>query len=697
MKEIRPLLLICLVTFSTWIPVSSQVQNCYNLGFEQGNFTNWEGTTWNFSTENPEMTTPPVDGILDRRHTIISDDESYDPATGYGLKMIPPGYEYSCRLGDIIYDRSIDPLYTRAWHQNIRYTLDVDANNAFLVLKFALVLEYASDHTVIEEPRFRFTLYDEFGDTIPDCANYDVYASNDNVEGFNLYDRSGDLIMWRDWTTVGVNLTNYIGSTITIEFLTSDCTQTHHFGYGYFVASCQPLDITVGYCTADSIAVLTAPEGFEQFTWTNSYRTVIGTSQTLEVVDPVEGSVFTCTMISATGCEVSISSEIARYSPVADFGSYMIDCINNEVQFTDSSSTNQGNLSYLWDFGDGNTSAEISPQYTFLTSGLHQVELSLFNPPSSCTSILSKVVESFSPPLVGIDGFSTYCPGESVTLRAYGAYDYTWDTGSKEDSIVVSAPGGDFSLIGASSTGCSDTNLITISEEPDWDFFGEGDTILCVGENSILTTSGAFDHLWNTGDISSSLPISLPGTYICIGANQRGCEKTYTFNVERSPTPLADFTLADYTVNARNNTLTGSIPSQTDVQYLWDMGDSRIERGTNIQHTYYISNEKLYYTITLTATNADGCINTASEIIDVTPFIPNVFSPNDDGINDVFMPHLELQIFDRYGVLLYEGTDGWDGRYHGQPSPPDTYFYYIFYSNREDVEHQKKGYLTLVR
>jgi gliding motility-associated-like protein len=677
-------------------PVFSQFYNCLNLGFELGNFTNWTGYTWQYSTEHPEVTTLPVEGIVDKRQTIISDQDAYDPYTGYELKMIPPGYRYSCRLGypiTVPYSGS-----ARCWNQSLRYTMTVDSSNALLILKFALVLEYAADHLMIEEPRFRFTLYNENGDTIPDCANYDVYATNETVEGFHYYVTDNEKeVMWRDWTTVGVNLMDYIGQTIIVEFMTADCTQTYHFGYGYFVASCQPLYITVGYCEQDSTALLIAPDGFERYNWTDFSGSTVDSFQILEVTDPTEGALYTCALTSATGCEVSLNSEISRYSPHAAFSSYMLDCFSNEVQLTNQSTTNKGQLYYIWDFGEEDESFEAEPLHRFITSGRHQVSLTVLNPPSNCMQVLTKEVESFSPPLVGIDGYSTYCPGESTFIKAYGAYYYTWSTGSEEDSIEVSAPGGDFILIGRSTTGCVDTNYITVTEEPDWEFLAEGDTMLCVGEITELNASGAYQYQWNTGDTTQSIVVMEPGNYQVQGLNSRGCEKVHEFNVELSLPPSVDFLLSTQYLDTRNNQLTASLNAEAGVQYFWDMGDGSTNTGPISKHTYNISNTKLFYTIMLTATDQYGCKNSDSVTVDVVPFVPNIFTPNGDGINDVFMAGLEMKIYDRSGTLLFEGANGWDGRHNGQPADPDTYFYWIVYSDSELVEHSRKGYVTLVR
>jgi gliding motility-associated-like protein len=699
MKQLKSFIFFYIVFLIQQTDLHSQESYCKNLGFELGNFTNWVGYTWVYSTDEPDINTSKVMGIVGRRHTIMTDTNEYDINTGNELRKIPPGYKFSARIGDAITNSDYSP---RCWEQCLRYTMTIDSNNALLVMKFALVLQYASNHSKITEPRFRLTLYDKNGVTIPDCANYDVYSSNEDIKGFHTYIPSDGQdtvpVQWRDWTTVGANLLKYIGQTITIEFMSADCTKHFHYGYAYFVAECHPLCITVNYCADDSIASLVAPEGFETYSWTNSSGTTIDTLRTIYLINAIEGATYSCRMTSATGCTVNLQSIIARYIPKVDFNSYMIDCNSNTVQLNNFSLSTHGSLSYLWDFGDGNISTEKNPRYTFITSGRHQVTLNLRNPPSNCIDKLTKEVESFSPPLVGINGDSTYCPGLSVFIKAYGAYDYTWNNGLKTDSIEITAPGGMYWLIGRSSTGCvSDTNFEFVSEEPDWEFLAEGDTIVCEGDSIELKISGALNYFWNTGDTTNSIIVATTGKYTGIGANKRGCEKSKTFNVLESPLPLTDFFVTPAQLDSKNNQIISEIPTESDVKYIWNMDDGSTETGSTVHHTYNITNSVLAYTIKLTAINKFSCVDSAFTIIDIVPFVPNVFSPNGDGINDIFMPDIDLHIFDRGGLLLYQGTSGWDGTYNGKSANPDTYFYLITYSDRNQQEHNKKGYITLVR
>ena len=673
-----------------------------NLGFETGTFDGWTGYTWMYRT-SPYLDIPKVKGIFPGRHTIITDKNARDPNTGNQLKMIPNGYTYSARLGTefVLNDFETDPDRPGGQHQSLSYTTKIDSSNALFVWKFALVLQDpANNHAYDEEPRFKISLHNENGDTISDCSYYDVYAGDANIKGFRTYtppDTSATSVVWRDWTTVGANLTPYIGKTITIEFLSAGCTKRRHFGYGYFVLDCLPLYITVDYCEKSLDASLIAPEGFEIYQWQDDNGKIVGTNQILIVKDPKEGAKYTCTITSATGCNVTLNSTILRYEPKADFSSTMVDCVNNEVKFHNNSTILNGKMEFLWDFGDGKTSTEKEPIYKFKTSGLHEVSLVVFNPPSGCSDTLIKTVESFSPPLVGVDGFTTYCPGEKTNLKAYGAYEYKWSTGEKTDSIIIGSPGGDHWMEGLSSTGCKAKVELNIYEEPYWPFTVTDVSFLCKGETLELEAQGAVSYIWDTGEITSSILVSKKGTYKVTGTNQRGCKKQESVILTEDDLPRADFKLSTYIINERHNTITCSIKQENLVNYQWDMGDGSQGSGNTYIHTYDLKPDDLGFNVNLISTNENGCINSSMRKVNVGLFIPNVFTPNQDGSNDTFMPDYFVQIFDRNGILLFSGTEGWDGNYKGKQLDPDTYFYVLEYVNISNERYTKQGYITLVR
>ena len=677
------------------IVANAQSHYCNNLSFEMGDFTNWTGSTWVYSTSKNIASTNPVPGIVPGRQTIMKDTTAYDPNTGNKLKIIPTGYRYSARLGDAV---------KNCLDESLSYTLNVDSLNALFIWKFAVVMQNPVGHTPLQQPHFKITVEDEHGYPVATCAQYEATASN-NLPDYQTYyppgysptsndPNSPSAVVWRDWTSVGVNLLPYVGQKITITVTAADCTLGGHYGYGYFVAECHPLQITVNYCKGDSAAILKAPDGFESYVWMPD--SVKG--QTLVIQNPKEGAQYACTFASVLGCTATLTSTIERYLPTVDFIS-QIDCATNNVRFTNLSTTNRGTLNYQWDFGDGSTSDSINPQHHFATSGMHPVSLTVFNPPSGCQQTLSRLVESFDPQLITITGDSTFCKGESTTLKAQNAHSYQWNTGSTSDSIQVNKPGM-YSVVGYSSAGChSDTAKIHVTQEPDWPLMVTGDTLFCAGDSTQLTATGGIAYVWNNGATTPSITVHNGGTYTVIAQNLRGCQQTAQIDLTKDPLPSANFTLSRAHIDLRNNTITATVShsQQNGVTYQWNFGDGTNSEGTSVQHTYALTSPIDSLTITLKATNIHGCFSISQQTIYVDLFVPNVFTPNGDGINDIFMQGYDLKVFDRNGIELFNGTSGWDGRYKGKMMPPDTYFYILRYENINQQQQEKRGYIMLLR
>ena len=435
--------------------------------------------------------------------------------------------------------------------------------------------------------------------------------------------------------------------------------------------------------------------GAKKYQWNTSAK------DTTASVTVSKAGIYNVSGFNKRGCEKSKSINVREVSFYPDFYSKMLDCRSNKVQIVNTSPADSGYF-YKWDFGDGDIITDTAPQYTFNTSGRHKVMLVVGKPPSMCVDTLFKTIESFSPPLVGFTGDTLFCPGYSVTLKAYGAWDYDWSTKSNSDSIKVSAPGGRYWLIGYSSTGCtSDTIFRNVLPEPFWELSNQSDSALCVGgDKAVLSVSGAKKYYWDpTREVTSSIVVTQPGKYVVTGTSLLGCKKTVTVDVKEYPLPVFEIKTSRLPLNPRNTTLITSIIPEEGVAYNWDMGDGTTAEGPEVDHTYDLSSTINSYTVSLTATDTLGCVKVKSVLVEVTDgiFIPNVFSPNGDGINDIFMPDADLQIMDRNGLVLYRGTSGWDGTYKGRLMSPDTYFYQMHYSDRGGKDKTRKGFITLVR
>jgi len=150
-----------------------------------------------------------------------------------------------------------------------------------------------------------------------------------------------------------------------------------------------------------------------------------------------------------------------------------------------------------------------------------------------------------------------------------------------------------------------------------------------------------------------------------------------------------------------------SYPSPDVVSYLWDFGDGETSALQNPEHTYADSG---YYDVILIVTNEYGCTDTAFTTIYAYPdfrfFIPNTFTPNGDGLNDVFTGYgmgfviFEMRIFNRWGQEIFYTNDihrGWPGTYKDSLCPIGVYSYKVDIITPSGFEHNYIGHVNLLR
>jgi gliding motility-associated-like protein len=152
--------------------------------------------------------------------------------------------------------------------------------------------------------------------------------------------------------------------------------------------------------------------------------------------------------------------------------------------------------------------------------------------------------------------------------------------------------------------------------------------------------------------------------------------------------------------------------SQNATSYEWSFGDNTYTNFINTNHTY---NEYGVYQVMLVAFAQDGCSDTAYQVITVKDvviiYIPNTFTPNDDGLNDLFIPQLtagfdrndgyEFNIYNRWGEIIFQSTqalEGWDGTFNGSPVQNGTYIWTIrFKDSMSNKIYDYNGHVNVVR
>lgn len=262
-----------------------------NIGFEDGTFNYWICSSGTISADGVIniSDTGPVDG----RHTLFNKVTSAGVLDPYGNFPVvcPNGSNYSIRLGNSA---------TQSQAEGITYTFTVPntANQAYsITFNYAVVLQNP-DHLDYQQPKFTARVYDITDNKYVDCPSFNFVAGT-ALPGFKLSSaqaaggRTGAAaaaIYYKDWSTATLDLHNYLGKLMRIEFVTNDCTRGGHFGYAY-------LDIDEGnstkpisgnaYCKTSTSVTLTGPEGFAGYLWYNSdFSKLLGSTQSLKISPP---------------------------------------------------------------------------------------------------------------------------------------------------------------------------------------------------------------------------------------------------------------------------------------------------------------------------------------------------------------------------------------------------------------------------
>lgn len=355
------------------------------------------GANENFDTNERLLKPIKIDkgfASMYSRHTIHYMEDEFDARTYNSvdyrkqkvepLRTIPEGEIASVRVG--------------SWEQSghvarIAYDFVVDTTEAsVLMLKYALVLQ-TSGHEARQRPRFILKVVDaDSGEELSDCTTAD-FTAQDSGEGWNIShvraDGSDDGldVCWRDWTTIGMNLSEYNNAHIRILLTVYGCTQSYHYAYAYFTLNCTSGRIEGINCGDDPTNEFIAPAGFD-------YRWYLASepSKTLSTKDtfPVDYKDDRLYMVDVTyktnkDCGFSLSAcAIPRYPvPEATYQVFQKDC-KNYIRFTNKSHVRTKNLrtgeviensSYsletiLWDFGNAAPqTTEWSPEIELPAAG----------------------------------------------------------------------------------------------------------------------------------------------------------------------------------------------------------------------------------------------------------------------------------------------------------------------------------------
>ncbi len=320
----------------------------------------------------------------------------------------------------------------------------------------------------------------------------------------------------------------------------------------------------------------------------------------------------------------------------------------NTLTFADSSYANP--TQWDWNFGDGNIDSVQNPVHTYANTGTYTVTL-IANNQYGCPDTVREVItlSGFNPISVSADQY--LCQGDSVQLNATGGISYQWSPGGSLSNPNIANP--------IASPTATTQYTVQVTQ------VNGVDTCLSVLYTDITVPvyTGTVLTAWANPD---TIRVGETST---LGTGTSGGNLTWGPNYNMSD------------INAQNPVVWPGHTTTYTVTYTDPNGCSFPIAGVTI---YVITN-----------VCDDG-----------TLFVPNTFTPNGDGKNDVMYARsnlvleIDFNIYDRWGQLVFHTDDikqGWDGIFKGKPCNPDVFGYYIRYKCNNGKESFKKGNITLIR
>jgi gliding motility-associated-like protein len=401
----------------------------------------------------------------------------------------------------------------------------------------------------------------------------------------------------------------------------------------------------------------------------------------------------------------------------------------NKFSFTNTTKES-GTLSYLWDMGDGNNYISKDVSHSYSAPGIIPVTLTVTNE-FGCTQLSSQTVSVNPEP---VSAFSVNNSNQCLKDNKYiftntssissGSMNYEWTFGdgitstlTNPDHIYSSEGSFTVQLKASTAKGCTaiSNSVVTVYGKPTASFTIQ-DAEQCLDGNIFRMNNTSSNipgiaYNWIFGDGSSASTThanktyQLPGNYTIqlFSKNNAGCvSDTFSRQVIIHSDPTVNAGPDQLVLEGKTITVNPSVTGE-NLEFLWTPGRFQLSSSTQ-QQLVIQPVEDVTYTITVTGTGECRSSDQVAIKVLKKPIIPNVFSPNGDGINDVWVikyldnyPGATVDVFNRAGQRVYR-TQGystpWNGTFKGNPLPIGTYYYVIDPKNgREKIS----GSITILK
>ncbi len=468
------------------------------------------------------------------------------------------------------------------------------------------------------------------------------------------------------------------------------------------------------HCTVPdgSIDLSVSPTGAYTFVWSNG--------STSEDQSDLAPGIYAVTITDINGCFTTGSYVVEDQTiPPSLTATITPETCGNANGQIDISVSPSGNHLFTWSNG------ELTEDLTDISAGTYSVTVT---DEKSCTASMMVIVpdatSNFS--ISATTTYNTSCTaangGVELTVLPVGNYSFLWSNGATTEDLQ-SLQSGMYTVTVTDLTNCSTTGSYSIDNAMiDLVVNGTITPMICGEPNggielNIIPPSGN-SYAWSNGTTDQDLASVSAGTYSVTVTGQNGCTSSLIFAITESQSVEVDIeaNLIDagddhVTISAQVN-----LPLSALDTIIWLPGNlfDCVEKFC-LQQTIQRPSQQTEIIVMVIDTN--GCTAQASLTLDaeINPhvFIPNVFSPNGDGINDMFTVAanedveeiVELRIFDRWGEIIFVNTHfppnelsyGWDGSFKNAIMNPAVFVYWAKVRFVDGTEEFYKGDVTLLR
>lgn len=340
------------------------------------------------------------------------------------------------------------------------------------------------------------------------------------------------------------------------------------------------------------------------------------------------------------GCTDSVVKTVTVFpTPKADF-TVANACGTNKIQITNNSTISIGSLTYLWKFGNGDTSLRQNPVYSYPAPGTYTIKL-VVSGNNSCKDSITKSITVFPAPVANFSADTTTCQGLSMRFSdsskaVNGGLSRLWNFGDGGTSTAANpfhafaTPGTyNVKLIVTTLDGCEDsmTKQITVNAAPDADFTAISTT--CSGENVVFTNTSSISagtitsYQWSFGDGNTSTLQNPTHIYANAGGytvklvitSNTGCMDSISKQVKVNNAAVANFASVSVCSNSSAQFIdSSSVNGGTIVNRLWIFGDGDSSTAVNPSHKYDSAGT---YNVTLVVTSNTGCTDSVTKAVSI--------------------------------------------------------------------------------